>query len=215
VGLPDCQCSTTVSPADLDLSWEVVGGATCRRPGNLACGVEDTCTPCNLGPQGEARWRSGRTEQARQGELIVVDEEIVHEGDGADGDFILRARLLDDCLTLMGSLSQTTNHTCCAFVDCGTGNPFACYPYEAPVSCSTDCQAFVTFARGDDDCMARGPVLVRARLAIDGVERHFCGTMTRDQSVELARVTRSSGAFSITSTSSAFTEVGVGAPCSP
>lgn len=213
VGLADCQCSTAVSPANVDLVYEVSGGAgRCARPGNIACGVNDSCAPCNLGPQGQARWRSGRTEQARQGETMIVDEEIIHAGTGDDGDFTVTATLVDDCTTLMGSLNQNTNHTCCAFIDCGTGAPLACYPYQDPISCVTDCQAFVAFARNDDDCMARGPVLVRARLTIDGSERQFCGTMNRDQSVELARVSRRSGAFTITSVG-AFAEVAPGAPC--
>ena len=213
VGRPDCQCSTAVSPANVDLVYAVVGSASrCQRPGNISCGVDDTCAPCSLGAQGQARWRSGRTEQARQGETLIVDEEIIHAGTGADGDFTVQATLTDDCTALMGSLSRGTNTGCCLAYDCGTGAPLACYPYVEPISCATDCPAFVTFASNDDDCLARGPVLVRARLSIDGTEREFCGTMTRDQTVDIATVARRNGAFSIASLGD-FAEVTPGAPC--
>jgi hypothetical protein len=61
--------------------------------------------------------------------------------------------------------------------------------------------------------MARGPVLVRARLTTDAGAREFCGTMTANQTIELARAQRRSGAFTLTSTSSQFTEVALDAPC--
>ncbi len=215
LGLSACECKAPVSPANVDIAYVVrtPPGPTCQKPGNIACGVGDDCAPCNLGAQGSARWRSGRTEQPRQGDAPwIVDEEIVHAGAGDDGDFVLTASIPadGDCLATVASVSSSTNHTCCAFVDC-EGGAFACYPYEAPVSCSTDCQGFVTFAMSQD-CLARGPVLVRARVAIDGVERNFCATLAAGASVDVAVVNRTAGAFTITGLGNV-DEVDPGEPC--
>ena len=66
------------------------------------------------------------------------------------------------------------------------------------------------------DCLARGPVLVRAKVDVDGegsgLPREFCLTMSDGQSAEIARVRRNAGAFSISSVG-AFVEVAAGAPC--
>jgi len=212
LGLDGCICKASVSPANVDIAY-ASGASTCRKPSSIACGVNDSCVPCNLGAQGEARWRSGRTEQARDGDAPwIVDEEIVHQGAGADGDFVLSATLQDDCTAALGSIGRATNETCCGFIDCGAGNANACYPYSEPVSCVTDCSAFVAVATNDGECMARGPVLVRARVTLDGDERDFCVTMTQGQTVEVARVRRTAGAFAITSVG-AVTEVAAGGAC--
>ena len=164
-----------------------------------------------LGAQGSARWRSGRTETPRQGDVPwIVDEEIVHQGAGGDGDFVLSATLVDDCTTTLASIGSSTNHTCCAFFDCPGAQ--ACYPYQQPASCSTDCEAFVTFA-SSQDCMARGPVLVRAKLDVGAGAREFCVTLSDAQSAEIARVHRGAGTFSVTSVSNDVVEVAPGAAC--
>ena len=209
VGLPACGCSTAVSPANVDVVYEAAGGS-CRKPSNLQCGVSDSCAPCSLGAQGSARWRSGRTETPRQGDAPwIVDEEIVHQGAGADGDFVLKATLVDDCTTTVASIGSSTNHSCCAFLDCPGDQ--ACYPYQAPASCSTDCQGFVTLAMSQD-CMARGPVLVRAKVDVGDGARELCLTMNEGQTAELARVRRTAGSFSVTSLGGVV-EVAAGAPC--
>jgi hypothetical protein len=84
LGLDACQCKAPISPANVDITYQS-GATTCRKPANIACGVSDACAPCSLGAQGEARWRSGRTEQPRQGDAPwIVDEEFIHQGAGAD-----------------------------------------------------------------------------------------------------------------------------------
>ncbi|MDP2343291.1 MAG: hypothetical protein Q8O67_20200 [Deltaproteobacteria bacterium] len=210
VGLPACECSTAISPANVDVVYAAAGG-TCRKPANIECGVSDSCAACSLGTQGSARWRSGRTETPRQGDVAwIVDEEIVHQGAGGDGDFVLSAVLVDDCTTTVASIGQASNETCCNFIDC-QGGALACYPYEAPVSCALDCDGFVGLAMSQD-CMARGPVLVRARLDVGDGPRDFCLTMTEGQTAEIARVRRTAGAFSVTSVG-AVVEVADGAAC--
>jgi hypothetical protein len=217
VGLQDCICRAQHSPAVVHVAYTAVdSNRTCARPGGPtpACGIDDSCPPCSLGAQGSARWRSGRTiDQGRTNETWIVDDEIVHEGAGTDGDFIVNVTLADDCVALLGGQDIQTNFGCCFAADCGTGLPLACYPYVEPISCATDCRAFAQFATNDDECMARGPVLVRARLTTDAGAREFCGTMTADQTIELARAQRRAGAFTLTSTSSQFTEVDLDAPC--
>jgi hypothetical protein len=218
VGLADCACSTTISPANVDVAY-VAPSTTCRKPADLSCGISDNCAPCNLGAQGRARWRAGRTEQPRasSGDVPgIVDEEIVPDGAGADGEFGVQVTLVDDCTTSPASLLHDANLSCCAFIDCSVGSsgpgPQACFDYLQPTSCVTDCDAYVSVAESQD-CMARGPVLVRARVTIDDVERDLCVTMTRDQSLEVARVRRTSGAFSLTSLGTGVVEVAADAPC--
>ena len=217
VGLADCACSTAISPANVDLAY-VAPTSTCRKPSSLSCGIADNCAPCDLGAQGRARWRSGRTERPREtsGDLPwIVDEEIVHDGAGADGDFGVQLTLVDDCTTSPASLAHSANLSCCAFFDCEQNDvpgPQACFDYVQPTSCVTDCNAFVTAAEAQD-CMARGPVLVRARIKIDDVERDLCVTMTRNESLEVARVRRTSGAFAVTGLGAGVREVAADAPC--
>lgn len=214
VGLQDCVCRAQHSPAAVRVSYTAVdSNRTCARPAGptQACGIDDTCSPCSLGAQGSARWRSGRTiDQGRTNETWVVDDEIVHEGEGADGDFIINVSLADDCVALLGSTQSASNSGCC-LVDCENAF-FECYDYPG-TGCATDCQFVVNQATSDDECMARGPVLVRARLTTDAGAREFCGTMTANQTVELARAQRRAGAFALTSTSPHFTEVALDAPC--
>jgi hypothetical protein len=218
IGLATCACSTRVSPANVDLAY-VAPSATCRKPENIACGINDGCAPCSLGAHGRARWRSGRTEQPRQrsgDRPWIVDEEVVHDGAGADGEFGIRLTLADDCTASPASLSRDANLTCCAFIDCSVGNdgpgPQACFDYIQPASCVSDCSAYVVAAE-TQDCMARGPVLVRTRIAIDDVERHLCVTMRDDEVLEIARVRRRAGAFSVASVAAGVVEVAPGAPC--
>jgi hypothetical protein len=208
LGLAACECKAPVSPANVDVRYEAAGGS-CQKPSNIGCGISDSCAPCNLGAQGSARWRSARTEQPRQGdEPWIVDEEVVHDGAGADGEFSLRAVLVDDCVATVGSIGRATNDTCCRFIDCG--GAFACYDWSDLPSCN-DCQGFVTSAMAAD-CLARGPVLVRAKVTVDDVERHFCALMTEGDNVEVARVRRTAGAFSIVSLGNV-DEVDPGDPC--
>ena len=68
-----------------------------------------------------------------------------------------------DSSPTVGSIGRATNETCCSFVDC-QGGDFACYDYQAPVSCTLDCAGFVDEATNDGGCLNRGPVLVRAKI---------------------------------------------------
>ncbi len=215
LGLPGCQCRPAIPPALVRVAYQAVGGGTCERPrSNLACAANDSCQPCQLGLTGAARWRAPRYEvDARTGEDWIVDEEIVHNGNGDDGDFIARVTLVDDCQALLAGNDNNTDFGCCFAVDCTSGD-FDCYPYQEPISCSTDCNFFVSTSRNDGECMQRGPITVRARLTLDDGEREFCGTMTRDQTVDFARVQRRGGAFTVTQVAASFTELAaVGAPC--
>jgi hypothetical protein len=213
LGLPGCDCKAPIVPAVVLLAYETPGG-TCTAPQNLNCGLDDTCAPCNLGQNGAARWRAGRVEQPRQGDdPWLVAEEVVHSGSGADGVFTLKATLANDCRATVGSIGFSTNHACCTFIDCdGADAPLACYPYPNPRSCSTNCQAFVSSAMSQD-CMERGPLPVRASLQIGNTARAFCAVMSRDQQLDMVRVRRTGGQFSVEGLGTGVVEVGATAPC--
>jgi hypothetical protein len=179
--------------------------------------LNDSCAPCDLGAQGRSRWRSGRTEQPRTNDVPwIVDEEIIHDGAGADGDFIVQVKLVDDCTTSPASILPDTNLTCCAFLDCSLGNsgpgPQACFAYPQPTSCVTDCDALMGSAQAQD-CMARGPVLVRTRLSVGGRTRSLCLTMRDEQVVDVARIRRRDGLFSVTGLGAGVVEVDSDLPC--
>ncbi|MBM4283041.1 MAG: hypothetical protein FJ137_20560 [Deltaproteobacteria bacterium] len=205
-----------MSPANVDVVYVAPQGS-CRKPANLDCGLNDTCAPCDLGAQGSARWRSGRTEQPRTNDAPwIVDEEILHDGAGADGESTLQVRLVDDCTASPASVLPDTNLACCAFLDCSNGGsgpgPQACFDYAQPTSCLTDCDALMGAALAQD-CMARGPVVVRARLSTGARTRELCATMTDEQSLTFARVRRVGGTFTVSSLGSGVVEVAPGAPC--
>ena len=223
IGRAGCDCRAgkdfgdgngfTILPAALvRLRYEVVDtAAVCARPADAACGFNDTCNRCSLGARGEARWRAARFAlDVRTGEDWIIDEAITHSGGGADGDFSVKATLVDDCKALQGSTNSTINTFCC--VGSCEDNDFSCYDL-AFTGCANDCSLASGQVSRDGGCLQRGPIAVRVSLAIDGIEQQLCGTMTGNQSIELARVQRRAGVFSIVSTAAAFRSIAVGAPC--
>jgi hypothetical protein len=66
------------------------------------------------------------------------------------------------------------------------------------------------------DCMAAGPTPVRVHVEATGPNafaREWCLTMSNDETVDVVRLSRENGRFTVTSTAPAATEIAVGAPC--
>ena len=165
---------------------------------------------------GEVDWSGSRVEEVR-GETWIIDEQVHHEGDGLDGQFIVKANLLDNCLAVPGSTSYATNHACCMWVDCETGTQ-ECFDYgsTAPL-CASMCEYLASQATSQD-CMARGAVAIRTSVHISGDNydetRDFCVTLDQNgQSQDVVTLTREAGYFQIQSVSPGVTEVSPGQPC--
>ena len=168
-----CMCTPAgdLPAANVDLNYRVSpSGANCGKlsdPSGPDCGLDGGNCDCNLGSYGSATWRAYTQAQVGS-ELWVIDEEVVHDGPGETGDFIVKANLLDDCLLGTGGASYSVLSNCCIF-DCegtsGTAGNRACFDYSQYNVCSNDCPFFSSQA-SSSGCMKRGPVPIRTTVKI-------------------------------------------------
>ena len=215
-----CQAAIGVSAANIDVTYRsIAGGQVCGKPADPSCGVNSTCTCNNMGNYGDVRWGSAGNEDVR-GDTWIIDEKITHNGQGADGAFVVRADLADDCLAVPGSTSWTLNFNCCE-IDCNPewnpAAPQACYDYPQFPSCASLCESesnIVTI----EDCMLRGPVATRTSVHIfgDGFDetRDFCTTLNYSgDGDDVVTIRRQVGYFTIASVAPGIVEVAEGEAC--
>ena len=215
----DCGCQATgnIPAANVDISYQATpGGPTCSKPDNPSCGIGGTCPCSTMASYGDVNWGGSRIEEVR-GETWIIDEKVHHDGDGLDGEFLVKANLLDNCLAVPGSTAYSVNHACCMWVDCEEG-PQSCFDYgsSAPL-CANMCEYLASQATSQD-CLARGSVAIRTSVRISGDNfdetRDFCVTLAQNgDSQDVVTLTREAGYFQISAVSPGVTEVSPGQPC--
>ncbi len=217
-----CGCAATadVSAANVDLSYRsAAGGQVCAKPANPACGLGGAnCGCATMGAYGQVAW-GGATVAEVRGEQWIIDEKIHHEGNGADGTFVVRADLIDDCLAVPGSTDPDVNHACCMWVDCESAVQ-ACFDYGTTTPhCATSCEYFATVATSQD-CLARGPVAIRTTVTVSTEagavveQRHFCTVGNQSGAgSDVVSIDRQAGYFSIGAPTPGVVEVSAGQAC--
>lgn len=219
--LPGCMLQPTggVPAANVDIAYRALSsGAVCGKPANPACGLNGGSCPCSaLDAYGDVSWTVSRQEVVR-GETWIVDEQVEHTGGGQDGQFAVRANLVDDCLAVPMYTNYSANVSLCQF-DCGWegSGPQACFPYTYGHVCVDECQFFVSQATSRD-CLQQGPAKVKTSVRIWGgasdETRYFCTTLQQSGDYgDVVTLNRQGGYFTIASVAPGVVEVGAGQAC--
>lgn len=217
--LPGCMLQATgnVPAANVDLAYRALSsGATCGKPQDPSCGLNGgTCDCAALDTYGDVSWGASRVETVR-GETWIVDEKVEHTGGGQDGEFLVRADLLDDCQAVPESTSYSVNYNLCLY-DCDFDGPQACFPYSEYPYCSAECQYFASTTTSSD-CLQRGPAPIKTAVRIWGgsydESRYFCTTLQQTgASSDVITLSRQGGYFTFGPVAAGVVEVTKDEPC--